>query len=523
MGAPKDRFSANVIYGDDGTKKLYYYAKALTEYRQNPQQLNPSVDDPHFCELFFVDKVKHIKDTAGGDCLQSYIEVGSDNAALHNPLRHSKVAACEKINNVLHSYIQLNDGGLNTKPYIYIDSINLCAQNMLVFSVTYRNAYYDVTTGAVATLELLQQSGGQWVVGLTETAALASLPVAAKANGTGFSFLIEDKMIALAANVGDKVRVTINVTNNEGTYTSNSATDDVTERIETLDVYKINSISDNPYSGVHYKAILKKEYYATDIHGDPLVQGDEGYPNLINLFAARPETLQQSGAEVDTTVFFNGQAGSAINRNILTAFLPDGIYYGFPPDWPGNYQADPPAADKIIFIRTNQSLGAGQAYKWANSAYTPPTPVITAVFSDADTAINTSGDYISYAYDYGDYYDVFIYPLVSVTGKGSGTVTVEVVRVVDGEDDYTVYSKDVDVDFGSSTVETTKQIPISTGEEVPIDHLELVEDICTKNAGYSTYEYEVRVSSSNPSISGATYPIVGNHGTVDIQDLVTIK
>ena len=531
MAATADKYSKNTLNDkDSGTTKQVFALMplALQEYQS----------DATFESTFFCHDVWHKTDTEGKECVIGLLRepVSQADRPLYNQMHADKRKG--KLHLVKNgvNYTVLNDGGLNTKPYIEITSVDLCAQNILVFSVDYTNAYYLVTKAARLTIERWQKSGSTWVYnGQSATVALRDLPVAAKTSGTDFSFLVEDAMNSLAFDEGDKAKLYIKMYNDEtGLYTeataspyvSNEMFPEVDKGVVMLNVYKITSLGQKPSTGDEYKVLMKPEYYATKTGAGgvqvPLENGDEGYPNLVNLFNVRKETSSQTGAELYTTVYFNGQLGASISREILSTFLPDGMYYGFPASTPF-VDVDPPQNDKIIFVRSDSSF-AGRAYKWADSEYVTPTPTIPASISSFTIEIPTSGNNKSYARFIDSYYETHIYPSVSVRGKGSCLVTVEVVRIVNDSQETVVYTKDVDVDFGSSTSETTKTIEVvyASGEEaVPSYQLQWVEDIYTpQHVGATTdkCEYVLRVTSSDPLISGGTYPYESTY--VDIETLV---
>lgn len=507
MAATANKYSAETLNdkdttsGQTTTKNIYVLQPlALTEY----------TSDANFKQMFFCHDVWHKKDGDGNEVVIGLLDTRAGISNSHYQTLHAD-ARKGKLRLVKGGvdYTVLNDGGLNTKPFADTPTIDMCCENLVIFHFSYQNAYWENTSNAVATIEVWRNNTKQ----AERTLTLSDMPkvraTSSDVNGPCY-ILDQDTMNALSPSEGDTIKIKVSVTNGEGTYsTGEYATATVDARIELLIVRKITAVSDNPADGDLYHCLIKPEYW------DTVVNGDDGYPNLKNLFAAAEDT------RVNTTVYFRGFSGNSAPSNLLDSALPAGLYYGFPATTPF-VDVDPPAANKIIEVEDTGD--GGHAFKWHASTYTPVVPVVPLTFSGFTAAFSTTGTYTSYATVANNYYDVHIWPTITVSASaaGSGSFTVQLVWIEDGNDytEVVVWSKSVSVEFSAAGTQT---IPLSAnsetqgGEGVPVSEIGCIDTSFTSRVGQYDYRYRLQITAidENSSLSGVTLPVESTEILVD--------
>lgn len=506
MAATADKYSKNTLNDkDNGTTKQVFALMplALQEYQS----------DATFESTFFCHDVWHKTDTEGKECVIGLLRepVSQADRPLYNQMHADKRKG--KLHLVKNgvNYTVLNDGGLNTLPCVDIPIIDLCATNMVIFHFPYQNAYWENTSNAVARLEL-------WSNGVKQNERILTLSDMPKVRATSGSCYIfdQDTMNALSPSVGDTIKIHLAVTNGEGTFDtedaySAEASATVTPRVELFQIYKLTSISDNPMGGDIYHCLMLPEYWATKTGPGgqqvPLENGDEGYPNLVNLFAAAVNT------RVNTTVYFRGFEGNSVPADLLDSALPAGLYYGFPSSTPF-VSEDPPQNNKIIEVENE--LDGGRAFKWYNSTYNPPTPVVPLTFTGFTIAFSMEGAYTSVATRTNNFYECHLWPLITATanGRGSGGFVVQLVLREEGNEtiETIVWEKSISVTFASAGTKTIQLVADSEteGDEgVPIDKVGCIDTSFTSQGGMYEYSYRFQITEigSSSSLSGVTLPV----------------
>lgn len=569
MAATKDKYSKNTLNDQNttvaGVTTPQIYALmplALNEYRADPTNQHPEqtqvADEENFKALFFCHAVWYKKDTDGKQCAIGLLDTRAGITNSHYREMHGGCSATQatanadphKRNGKLRitkngiNYMVLNDGGLNTKPWVEIRTVDLCAQNMLIFTLDYKNAYYAITTAARLTIERWVPSGSTWVnSGQKWIVSINTLPVAAKSSGTDFSFLVEDAMNALAFEEGDKAKIYIKIYNEEtGAYTSSTATPYVSnemfplveEAIYTLQIYKITSLDDTPQTdGVEYRCIIRPEDYEDRTSDtDP----EQNLHYLLNVYGA--------GTNHPVQTFLNGQIGAHINKDILTTFLPDGMYYGFPADWPGNYPEDEGTYNphnRVVYIRSDAIAPFyGQAYMWNYLSQPGPGPgpiEPDAEFSAFSVVIDRTRSWAVYS---GADYEVHIYCNISATSthSGTGSFQLQLVQINDNgatevETDILQNPKVLAVTFTSSasssnpqtiTIPQSEQSETQGEESVDSGHIGTIDFVVTPQSSTSQssqYNFVLRVLSCSPDSQSITFPV--ESVAVSLDDLLGIK
>ncbi len=483
-------------------------------YALQPLALTEYASDANFKNYFFCHEVRKKKDSENKVVVLGLLNPNATTNSHYNKLHADKRKGRLKLTLGGVNYTVLNDGGINTLPLVDIPVIDLCAQNMVIFHFPYQNAYWENTSNAVARIEV-------WHNGSKDnqrTLTLSDMPKvrATSSDIDGPCYIFDqDTMNALSPSVGDTIKIHLAVTNGEGTFDtedtySTEASATVTPRVELFQIYKLTSISDNPMSGDIYHCLMLPEYWATKTSGGqqvPLENGDEGYPNLVNLFAAAVNT------RVNTTVYFRGFEGNSVPADLLDSALPAGLYYGFPSSTPF-VSEDPPQNNKIIEV---ENVGdGGRAFKWYNSTYNPPTPVVPLTFTGFTIAFSTSGAYTSYATQTNNFYESHIWPYITVTSSnaGQGSFIVELVLVEEGNEhtETVVWSKEISVIFSAAGTQIIQQVATSEtegGEAVPITQVGCVDTSFTSQGGMYNYSYRLQITAidASSSLSGVTLPV----------------
>jgi len=354
MAATADKYSKNTLNDkDDGNDKQVFALMplALQEYQS----------DATFESTFFCHDVWHKTDTEGKECVIGLLRepVSQADRPLYNQMHADKRKG--KLHLVKNgvNYTVLNDGGLNTRPYVNLVSIDLCAVNMLVFTLDYKNAYWLNTNSATAVLS---------VTGSTRTVALADLPKASKAEGT-MSFILTNEMLDLNAQENDTLSLKVRVKNDEDPlssdvgFESNTLTATVQKAIELTTVYKITAQdTPSPMDGTQYKVLFNEAKWERR-------DTTQGIWKMQNLFDELTSSTTIS-RDRNTITYITGVLGSAVPSDFLTRRLPEGMYYGFPSSTPFVSQ-DPPAYDKIVWVKDDAS-GNGMVHKVGKWTYNPP-------------------------------------------------------------------------------------------------------------------------------------------------------
>lgn len=507
MAATKDKYSKNTL-NDQNTTVAGVTTPQI--YALMPLALTEYVSDFTFKSNFFCHDVWHKTDTDGKECVIGLLDTragvtDSHYQQLHADKRKGKLRLTK--NGV--NYTVLNDGGLNTKPFVEMGGIDFCAENLISFHLAYQNAYWENTTTAIATLKHYRNDTLQ----STRTMSLSDMPKVRATSSASFYVVDQDTINAIAPSEGDEIRISVAVTNDEGTYTSlveSIAT--VGPRIEFIRVYKIdglpNPLTDDPTQGDIYKCLVKPEYWAS------VSSGDDGYPNLKNLFATAKAT------RVNTTVYLRGFTGNAIPSSLLDTPLPAGMYYGFPETTPF-VDVDPPQGDKIVYVEavSGDAEHSGHAYMWNENTYTPPTPptpVVPLTFTDFTIAFSRTGTYTSYGTVVNNDYTMHLWPTITVSanGAGQGSFHVELVWIEEGstKTEVIVWSKDIYVAFTAAGTQTIQQVSNSEtqGEEaVPETQVGCIDTSFTSQSRMNIYSYRFQITAidSNSQLDGVTLPV----------------
>ena len=505
------RFPSDYYPYDAGTtKKLIYhlFPLALTEY----------ASDANFKNYFFCHEVRKMKDSEGKVVVLGMLNPSATANSHYNALHAAKRKGRRRMTLGGVNYVVLNDGGINTLPLVDIPVIDLCAQNMVIFHFPYQNAYWENTSNAVARIEVWHNGSKANQCTLTLSDMPKVRATSSDIDGPCYIF-DQDTMNALSPSVGDTIKIHLAVTNGEGTFDtedtySTEASATVTPRVELFQIYKLTSISDNPMGGDIYHCLMLPEYWATKTGPGgqqvPLENGDEGYPNLVNLFAAAVNT------RVNTTVYFRGFRGNSVPADLLDSALSAGLYYGFPSSTPF-VSEDPPQNNKIIEV---ENVGdGGRAFKWYNSTYnppTPPTPVVPLTFTGFTIAFSRTGTYTSYGTVLNNDYTMHLWPTITVSanGAGQGSFKVELVWIEEGNDkiEVVVWSKNIHVEFTAAGTQTIQQVSNSEtqGEEaVPETQVGCIDTSFTSQSRMNTYSYRFQITAidSNSQLSGVTLPV----------------
>ena len=408
MAATADKYSVDTWNDKDNTstspatKQIYAYLPlALTEYTtaadagKSYSQMTDAEkkDDNGFCEKFFCDSVMKFKDSEGKDCVVGLLDVDHPmvqdvwQRSLDLHIRNEGGASRSRqgklmINKNGTNYMVLNDGGLNTKPFIEIGSpIVLCACTYCVLRIdSFRNAYYFNTNTWRLKIELFQN---QSVYPATSYLSSPShtdymrieqddLLTLRGTSGTDVYVSVDLLRTSISeAAIGDKFRFTFMAYNDE-TYGVNNqyaqpflsnktgalnapvyGQEGIVDRnVRPLVVWKVTNLNDNPTEdGTPYTILFDDTFYALkSVAGGLglLENGDTAYPNLMNLFftaylrklpseqgtlvSATERADGSTVADTETTVFINGIQGESVTGDIVNHYLPGGYYCGFPKD-----------------------------------------------------------------------------------------------------------------------------------------------------------------------------------------------
>ena len=513
MAATANKYSKNTLNDkDSGTTKQVFALMplALQEYQS----------DATFESTFFCHAVWHKTDTEGKECVIGLLRepLSQADRPLYNQMHADKRKGKLRITKNGVNYTVLNDGGLNTRPYVNLVSIDLCAVNMLVFTLDYKNAYWLNTNSATAVLS---------VTGSTRTVALADLPKASKAEGT-MSFILTDAMLDLNAQENDTLSLKIRVKNDEDPlssdvgFESNTLTATVQKAIELTTVYKITAQdTPSPMEGTQYKVLFNEAMWE---RGDTT----QGIWKMQNLFDELTSSTTIS-RDRNTITYITGVLGSAVPSDFLTRRLPEGMYYGFPSSTPFVSQ-DPPAYDKIVWVKDDAS-GNGMVHKVGKWTYNPPYVPDPLVITSLSAAWGSN----SYAesHNQGEYYRVHIYPSLgyTVTNAGTAVMTAELWLIPNGEEENAVRvwpssgTRQISLSplaAGTYAVETVDQSETESdgsGEGIP-SHKVGVIDMTLTSQGMTTYSYRLKVSAVSNAGTAQETTVTAQSTILALEDLL---
>lgn len=448
MAATADKYSNNTlndkdtVSGQTTTKNIFALMPlALTEYKANPsdQSESQATSDGSFCDKFFCHQVWHKKDTDNKEVVIGLLDPrpsasnnhyrklhrGCDENRQDESL-HSKKGKLHLVKNGI-DYIVLNDGGLNTKALYEPVSVLLCTLDYVILTVSFRNAYWINTSEVILTIKAYHNGTRRH----TYTKRLSTDMDMARGHNDGgqpYTLLVNPEWNQVVVG-GDSVEVSMTSTNEEGDYTSSTITSQVsaTERMMLIDLYKVTSLQGDPTLGEHYYGLLMKSWYNT------LQNGDDDYPNLHDLFliAKGTDWVDGRGNPMQTAISLIGQTSSAINENILTSYLPAGMYYGVPDKWDDPEEADPQGVARVVYVRSD-GVTNGHAYRWDDAVI--PTPTVTPEAQRIQASIGMTGDHTSWYSLENGVYTVVVFPYIEITqAKGNFSFKLDVtLRVKNG-------------------------------------------------------------------------------------------
>ncbi len=346
MAATKDKYSHNVrmlSHIENGVvvnKKARYQPLALQEYQ----------NDARFKELFYVDEVKHKKDSDNKNIVIGLLEENSANLVRHSAARIGYHRCKYQVGGAFKSFLQLNDGGLNTMADCgWVNTKGVMNGEFLALFANYirvtcrlSSAYYVDTTSLKIKLRIPAKSK-EWNITIPTGVQGGGLPAKQEIAVLG----AELKDLDIEEN--DLMYFTISATNAEGTYTNPT---ELYSRAEApaalMKVYRWDSLppsTTDPREGTPYTIVLNKQMWAASGAGNI----------LYDLFRQMQDVdIALSGGEQ-----INGVEGEDITNELFTTPLPDGYYFGIPTTYNG-------ADYKFVRLTSN-----GWALAWYENNYSP--------------------------------------------------------------------------------------------------------------------------------------------------------
>lgn len=539
MAATSNKYSQDTLNDKDGAnsaKNIYALIPlALTEYKNEPDNSSESVatSDASFMSKFYVHDVWHFKDSDGNECVVGLLNPSAVTNAYYKEMHGgcsatAAVAAADPHNRKGKlrlvkggvNYIVLNDGGLNTKPLVsfttYQESgsgithtaIDYATRDFIIMNITFQNAYYVNTD--YFQLRLVAGNNDQ-----TITLPASAINKAMKASSEALAIYTEGfSNLALADNTN--FTLTISATNEEGTYTSGSASGTIKPHIEPVDIYLIENETDDTDDGTLYSIILQDEWFASDETDQP--------HNLLwfwdgNESVDPGETHPAAGSGIDLTasdVTIRGCLGRNY-QNIFTGVLPAGMYLGLPrgPIPSEDYGSSSSFPDSIVWIDAN-----GHPYKYKKLAQesipvTPENDPLTWASSSALTLqIDESNTRTTHVESLGNNtYRAVIFTTIGVKATDYGKADINIKYTLNGHYTEHCYAQGIWTVRTTCNDRTGLDYSImsedSTGGTITESTLPLFELDWTPDDtnDYGKYNVTVEVTSTNPEFpSGQTLP-----------------
>lgn len=336
MSAPDSAFSTTYTF-KDSTNVFEKLAICRSAY----------VNDANVKSKFHLDFQRVIKDKNGNECFFGGVIEGGSNSLFHNSsTRYSKLYA--ELDGI--KYRLLNDSGLNCRPYCYLGGSMIARfADYIRFSFTCTSAFYSKTTQVAITLFDVTKN-----VNILENYPIWGYAIADNTSET------HSVMIQGIAGISeeDTCRITIQATNEEGTWTNPDYIEyQALGNVEFIHAKLLTAQDQNPDDGTDWCIAVSQSDYGAS--------GDLG---LTDLFADEAMSWDETKNGIYTPRMY-GVEGLYVTDDMFSNPLPAGHYYGFPSTYAG--------ADKKVLIITDQTVthaATGQPVGWCASTYVEPLP-----------------------------------------------------------------------------------------------------------------------------------------------------
>jgi len=267
-------------------------------------------------------------------------------------------------------YQVYTDAGLNTLPESEIVEVHKAATNYIFYNGDVRGSYYLPSTISLDTQAPSGTHTLQTVDTIASGSSAASVTRRQEFQGS----------VSLTANTAP-YNFALNASNSEGVYNGQHWEPyRIYGPCKLLNVYAVNDISQNPTTGTQYGVLVFTEDYANK---------SSNPKTLYNLFATNSGVTNTTGIYL----MYTDESDMTIGGCHWGAWLPQGMYYGFPTTYNGTDK-------KIVQINASK-----RPYRWYNSTY---TPAVTSY----DIMIEADFSFSSYVY-YDDESQV------TLTGNGT--------------------------------------------------------------------------------------------------------
>ena len=376
MAADLSKYSENVdklckkVNGSPVSSLEQLYPLSLQEYGTIAQ----------FCQKFYCDGAVKRKDDAGNPVIVGYIDTnltGCANHLFHANGRRGKWRMTQLVGSTKKSYVVLNDGGLNTKPFAeFSGNIIAAYTNFIKILCTLKSAYYVPTDKFTIDFYTVSNDVETWIHNMDLVVSNAADPRFLPAQGSLTQFAAKIRNLG-GVVAGQTVRLKISATNAEGTFTHPTHKEAIIQApMSFVQVYRFVSQPDfqntDPTTGTPYAMLISQEMYSYN-ENYPLQGGDLGI--LLNGEAGDPGIIPGSKLQ--------GVSGSAEDAyDSVIGDLPDGYYYGVP-------YKDFVGSNGLCYVRVN-----GNKIAWFSNQYAPVVPTAyTLEISFAGIFDNTTQKY----------------------------------------------------------------------------------------------------------------------------------
>lgn len=508
MAVTADKYSTDTFNDKDNgqNKQIYTYIPlALTAY----------VSDSNFKEKFFCHEVWKKKDSQGKDCIIGLINPSAGvSEGYYNQLHaDSRKGKLRYIKGGVE-YIVLNDGGLNTKPFIGFTNTAgiLCTKDCVILYITYKNAYYINTTNARIDIKAKRSGSQIFSYGIN-----LDIPTAMQSQSASYALFINPDWNQVV-QTGDAVEMTLSITNEEGTYTTDTLTglSIISDRFKIIELYKIDQLQ-NPLNcdpmadGIPYRGLLRKSWYDVVSHDSP------AHPNLHDMF----DTTQYGpNVSCPTTVEMTGIQAQVASGDIVSDYLPDGIYYGLPVAWE-DPEVSQTAALVAMYISNSQSM-RGEVVKY--NYVTIPQPVVQPAISRFLVTVGDDEMFTSYAYiDLDNFCHVAVYPKFIIDGRGVFSVNnVEVTLCIHNSNvlETKTFSATLDLASGMTNFSPRCSNPSEPAGINEIPYIEFTPFYWNEAQYASNLDVIIEVQAANIQNSGGTQIVIS--GTSSLTDTVVV-
>lgn len=329
MEVSSDKYSPNTekvtqkVNGVAQTTLEQLYPLSLAEYGTLQQ----------FCQKFYCDGAKKKTDSEGNSVIIGYIDPtlsGNAKHLMHAEARKGKGRITIKTGNDVKTYVVLNDGGLNTKPYAEFSGNILAAYtNFIKILCNLKSAYYLPTTKFTVSLYTVANKVETFVYSFDLPVSNGSDARFLPAQQTLTGFVAKYTQELGGVQAGQTLRMKISATNDEGTFTHPTTKEATLQAaMSFIKVYRFTAQNfDNtqdPTTGTPYAMLLSEDMYA---EADPLQVGTGGIIYQVLQTTGEPINVQASD-RLKGVAIPSGNVEDAYEATLSE--LEDGYYYGVP-------------------------------------------------------------------------------------------------------------------------------------------------------------------------------------------------